>query len=131
MSLSAQRTAPRRKVNSLSLFRPTPFLPSAANPAGRPQLRNSPSLRPRPAHAYTAAAMQPEPIPQDAIASLIAEMDKLKQRVAALEALLREDHCKLEKLEHEHEHDHSLIEKLEHPDSTSYYTGRRTIPVGL
>ena len=62
---------------------------------------------------------------------LQAELVRLRKRVEALEYHLREEHEKIEKLEHEHEHDHEVIERLEHHTPTSYYTGRRTIPVGL
>jgi predicted nucleic acid-binding Zn-ribbon protein len=63
--------------------------------------------------------------------ALQAEIERLKKRVEGLEYVLREDHEKLEKLEHEHEHDHEAIERLEHTGCTSYYTGRKTIAVGL
>jgi len=66
-----------------------------------------------------------------AIRALVSEMDRLRKRVDALEYLLREEHEKLEKLEQEHEHDHEVIERMDHTTSTSYYTGRRTIAVGL
>ena len=62
---------------------------------------------------------------------LQAEIVRLRKRVESLEYHLREDHEKIEKLEHEHEHDHEAIERLEHHTPTSYYTGRRTVPVGL
>jgi predicted nucleic acid-binding Zn-ribbon protein len=63
--------------------------------------------------------------------ALLSEVERLKKRVDGLEYVLREEHEKLEKLEHEHEHDHELIERLEHSGSSSYYTGRKTIAVGL
>jgi predicted nucleic acid-binding Zn-ribbon protein len=63
--------------------------------------------------------------------ALQAEIDRLKKRLEGIEYVLREDHDKLEKLEHEHEHDHEVIERLDHTPSTSYYTGRKTIAVGL
>jgi hypothetical protein len=63
--------------------------------------------------------------------TLQAEIERLKKRVEGIEFVLREDHDKLEKLEHEHEHDHEVIERLDHTPSTSYYTGRKTMPVGL
>ncbi len=65
------------------------------------------------------------------IKALLSEVERLKKRVDGLEYVLREEHEKLEKLEHEHEHDHELIERLEHNGSASYYTGRKTIAVGL
>jgi predicted nucleic acid-binding Zn-ribbon protein len=65
------------------------------------------------------------------IKALQTEIERLKKRVEGLEYVLREDHEKLEKLEHEHEHDHEAIERLEHTGCTSYYTGRKTIAVGL
>ena len=65
------------------------------------------------------------------IRTLISEVERLKKRVDALEYHLREDHEKLEKLEQDHEHDHEIIERMDHTTITSYYTGRRTIAVGL
>lgn len=75
--------------------------------------------------------METDPTAHPAFKALLAEVDRLKKRVDALEYRLREDHEKLEHLEHEHIHDHELIERLEHPGVTSYYTGRKTIAVGL
>ena len=63
--------------------------------------------------------------------ALQSEVDRLKKRVEGLEYILREDHEKLEKIEHEVEHDHEVLERLDHTNSTSYYTGRKTIAVGL
>ncbi|HEX2746875.1 MAG TPA: hypothetical protein VHM91_02660 [Verrucomicrobiales bacterium] len=65
------------------------------------------------------------------IKALLSEVERLKKRVDGLEYVLREEHEKLEKLEHEHEHDHEMIERLEHNGCSSYYTGRKTIAVGL
>ena len=65
------------------------------------------------------------------IKALQSEVERLRKRVDGLEYVLREEHEKLEKLEHEQEHDHELIERLEHTSPTSYYTGRKTIAVGL
>ena len=65
------------------------------------------------------------------IKSLMATIDGLRRRVESLEAVLREDHEKLEKLEHEVEHDHEVVSRLEHTGSSSYYTGRKTVTVGL
>jgi|GEM_PF-7036745 len=65
------------------------------------------------------------------IKALQSEVERLKKRVEGLEYVLREDHEKLEKIEHEVEHDHEVIERLEQTGTTSYYTGRRTIAVGL
>jgi predicted nucleic acid-binding Zn-ribbon protein len=62
---------------------------------------------------------------------LQAEIVRLRKRVESLESHLREEHEKIERLEHEHEHDHEAIERLEHHSPTSYYTGRRTVPLGL
>lgn len=75
--------------------------------------------------------MDPNLSEHPALRALVTEMDRLRKRVDALEYHLREDHEKLEKLEHEHEHDHEVIERIDHTTSTSYYTGRRTIAVGL
>lgn len=75
--------------------------------------------------------MDPNLAEHPAIRALVSEMDRLRKRVDALEYHLREEHEKLEKLEHEHEHDHEVIERMDHTSSTSYYTGRRTIAVGL
>ncbi len=75
------------------------------------------------------------------IQALTAEIEKLKKRVSGLEKVLSDDHQKLlhleeehqhdhealEKIEHEHTHDHTVVERLDH----SYYTGRKTIPVGI
>ena len=41
-------------------------------------------------------------------------IQQLTRRVEALEALLRAEHEKLEKLEHEVEHDHQVIGQIEH-----------------
>jgi hypothetical protein len=62
---------------------------------------------------------------------LQAEIVRLRKRIESLESHLREEHEKIERLEHEHEHDHEVIERLEHHSPTSYYTGRRTVPLGL
>jgi predicted nucleic acid-binding Zn-ribbon protein len=66
-----------------------------------------------------------------AIQALTAEIQQLRDRVAALEHILAEDHQKLTRLETEVEHDHEVIGRLEHPSQSSYYTGRRTVTVGL
>ncbi len=65
------------------------------------------------------------------IQALTAEIQQLRDRVTSLERILQEDHQKLTKLEHEVEHDHEVIGRLEHPSPSSYYTGRRTVTVGL
>ncbi len=75
--------------------------------------------------------MDPNIADHPVIRELLAEVNRLKKRVDALEYHLREEHEKLEKLEHEYEHDHEVIERMDHHTSTSYYTGRRTIAVGL
>ncbi len=81
---------------------------------------------------------------QPAFQALLAEIDKLKARVQeledthdhdhhSLEQLRFEhsvDHAVLEKIEAEHDHDHIVIERYD-SSSTAYYTGRKTIPVGL
>ena len=81
------------------------------------------------------------PNDQSIIEALRTELEELKRRVAGLEAILSDDHQRLEQLRQEHEHDHEALEKIEHEhvhDHTvierldhSYYTGRKTIPVGL
>lgn len=62
---------------------------------------------------------------------LQSEVVRLRKRIEALETHLREEHEKIERLELEQEHDHEVIERLEHHSPTSYYTGRRTLPLGL
>ena len=75
--------------------------------------------------------MDPNIADHPVIRALLAEVNRLKKRVDALEYHLHEEHEKLEKLEHEVEHDHEVIERMDHHTITSYYTGRRTIAVGL
>ncbi len=75
--------------------------------------------------------MDPNIADHPVIRALLAEVNRLKKRVDALEYHLREEHEKLEKLEQEVEHDHEVIERMDHHTITSYYTGRRTIAVGL
>jgi hypothetical protein len=41
-------------------------------------------------------------------------IQELTRRIETLEALLRAEHAKLEKLEHDVEHDHQMIGKIEH-----------------
>ncbi len=75
--------------------------------------------------------MDPNIADHPVIRALLAEVNRLKKRVDALEYHLHEEHEKLEKLEQEVEHDHEVIERMDHHTITSYYTGRRTIAVGL
>ena len=84
-----------------------------------------------PSRANTAESPHGKHRRPPVIKVLQAEIVRLRKRVESLEYHLREDHEKIEKLEHEHEHDHEVIERLEHHTPTSYYTGRRTVPVGL
>ena len=61
---------------------------------------------------------------------LQSEIQALQRRVELLEGGVKADHEKIEQLETEVHHDHEIIEHLDNT-TTSYYTGRRTIAVGL
>lgn len=61
-------------------------------------------------------------------AALAQELEKLRSRVDALEALVEEIHRRVERIEHEHEHDHHVLERIEHDP---YTTVRKNITVGL
>jgi predicted nucleic acid-binding Zn-ribbon protein len=75
--------------------------------------------------------MDPSIADHPVVKALQSEVERLKKRLDGVEYVLREDHEKIERIEHEHEHDHEVLERLEHTGSTSYYTGRKTIAVGL